>query len=234
MMMAPLTATLVEVIQLGSEIAGVLDLPEKHWPEPGQYLPCQRLAEEPEILTPNLFKVIGADDRLHLGPLPKRWGPGDPLACLPPQGNGFTLPSSARRVGLLVFKVSPSRILTLVEAAVAQDASLSLFCDPTPPVDIMARLPSIVEVNPISALQENLDWPDYLAVDLNRVDLEALSSLFGQEKLHFEAQVLIRTEMPCRGIGECGVCAVKTQHGWRLTCDDGPVFPLKEVLNVAQ
>ncbi len=225
---------LLEITHIGSSTVGILDLPEKYWPEPGQYLPCQRLSGEANILPQNLFRVIGADDRLHMGPLPKRWQPGDELVVHPPQGKGFVLPPTARRVGLLAFNVSPSRLLSLINTAVAQDASISLFCDPTPPFDILAHLPSFVEVSPKSVLQENLDWPDYLAVDINRVDLEALSLFFVQRTLHFDGQALIRSGMPCRGLGECGVCAVKTKHGWRLGCVDGPVFPLKEILHVAQ
>ena len=47
-------------------------------------------------------------------------------------------------------------------------------------------------------------------------------------------QVLVRTDMPCRGIGECGLCAVRTTRGWQHACTDGPVFQLKELHHVAQ
>jgi hypothetical protein len=39
-----------------------------------------------------------------------------------------------------------------------------------------------------------------------------------------EAQVLIRTSMPCGGIAECGVCAVPLKSKWKMACKDGPVF----------
>ena len=37
------TAKWVEVFSLGEVRAGVLDLPRKAWPKPGQYLPVQSL-----------------------------------------------------------------------------------------------------------------------------------------------------------------------------------------------
>jgi dihydroorotate dehydrogenase electron transfer subunit len=231
--MPNLTAKLVEVFQLGEKIVGVLDLPRHFWPEPGQYLPCQRLSEKPEIMTTPLFKVIGDPNRLCVAPLPGSWPPGDRLALLPPQGNGFKLPHNARRIGLLAMSIPSSRLLTLVKPALAQNAAVSLFCDPQPDPDLLSRVPSVVEVGPLSALQDNLQWPDFLAVDLPLACLEHLQEILPPLPLPFEGQVLVRTSMPCHGVGECGVCTVKTRRGWRLACVNGPVFPLAEVLHVA-
>ena len=223
---------LIEITHIGSSTAGVLDIPAKFWPEPGQYLPCQNLKDK----TPfdlNLFKVIGSAGVLSLAPLPGDWYPGDDIACLPPHGNGFQLPPSARRVALLAMDVSPIRLLTLVKPALAQGASVTLFYDPGKYGDVLNWLPSAVEVVPLSAIGENLDWPDYLAIDIKRTSLSELNSLLGTSQLTFNGQVLVQTDMPCHGIGECGVCAVQTKHGWRLACKDGPVFPLEDLRNVA-
>jgi NAD(P)H-flavin reductase len=38
------------------------------------------------------------------------------------------------------------------------------------------------------------------------------------------AEALVLTAMPCGGMAECGVCAVKTAAGWQSACKDGPVF----------
>ena len=225
---------LVEIFQIGSERAGVLNIPEKHWPEPGQYLGCQRVDDSSVPLTTQLFRIIGDEGILNLSPIPQSWQPGDQLLVTPPQGHGFSLPRDARRLALLPYKVSPTRLLSLVNGALAQNASILLFCETIPDPEIMTRLPSIVEVNQISTLLENLDWPDFLAADLARDDLEGISGLFSQESSNMEGQVLVRTPMPCRGLGECGVCTVRTKKGWKYACIDGPVFPLKEILHVAQ
>jgi hypothetical protein len=232
--MAATTAKLIEVFQSGQERSGVLDLPGSQWPQAGQYLPCQR--DDDSIIQPlpiNLFRVIGPESGLSVSPLPENWLPGDQLNLLPPHGNGFIIPESARRVGLLAFEVPPLRLLPLIKPALAQNASLTLFVDPHKDKDILNWIPSIVEIVPLSAFAENLSWLDYLAVDLPLERLNALSAILGDTKLTFSGQVLLRTPMPCHGVGECGVCSVKTQHGWRLVCKDGPVFSLEEVINVA-
>lgn len=225
---------LLEISQIGQERAGILDLPQKYWPQPGQYLPCQRLDGPPEILTTHLFRVFGFDNALALGPLPPDWFPGDRLSVLPPKGQGFDLPTSAQRVGLVALDISPTRLLTLVKPALSMNASVALFCDPSLTADIFDRIPPAVEVAAVSDLRDNLNWPDFLAVDLKRESLAELSNILSEKGDRIDGQVLVRTPMPCRGLGECGVCAVRTKQGWQLACKDGPVFPLKELLNVAQ
>lgn len=230
--MSELTATLLEVFKFGETLAGVLDLAPKFQPEPGQYLPAQSYQREQELLPINLFRVFGGEGQLSFGPIPESWQPGEQISLLPPHGRGFHLPSSARRVGLCTVAVSPNRLLTLIPLALAQDAAVTLFCDPQPEPDILQRVPSVVEVAPISALQDNLTWPDFLAFDLPRESLHRLDEILGNETISFEGQALIRTGMPCHGLGECGVCTVETRHGSKLACVDGPVFPLKEVFHV--
>lgn len=231
--MSTLTAKLVEIFSLGEIRAGILDVPRPAWPEPGQYLPAQLISTTPAILPTHLFKVATETERLALAPLPADWRRGDRLALLPPQGQGFQLPTGTRRVGLCAVDVSPNRLLPLVPLALAQDASVTLFCEPQPAPDILQRIPSVVEITPISALKENLEWPDFLAVDLPRCSLPRLVELLSEKTLPVEGQALVRTPLPCRGLGECGVCTVETRHGRKLACVDGPVFPLEEVFHVA-
>jgi len=228
-----MNAKLLEIGQIGNTHFGILNIPRHYWPDPGQYLPCQNLTQDSQHLSTPLFKVYGPGKVLRLGPLPKAWQPGDSLAVIPPQGKGFKLPLSARRVGLLTFSNSPLYLLTLADTAIAQGAAISIFCETIPPKNLLNHVPSRVEVTQISSLIENLDWPDYLAVDIEHHELETLSEFFPSSELPFQGQVLIRTPMPCRGIGDCGVCSVKTRKGWRYACKDGPVFPLSEVLHVA-
>jgi len=230
--MPALTTHLLELTQLGSEITGVLDLPEKYWPKPGQYLACQRLGDLECIAIP-LFRAFGDLGQPCLASIPETWHPGDRLAFFPPMGCGFELPKSARRVGLIPFEVSPARILSLVEPSLDQGAEIVLFCDPGLPADVLSRLPSRVEVLPLSSLAEDSTWPDYVAVDLERSNLVSLTERVDLFNLPGSVEVLLRTPMPCLGIGACGVCAVHTRRGFRFACTDGPVFPLKGLRHVA-
>jgi len=227
------TARLLEILQMGETIAGILDLPEKALPEPGQYLPAQKLEGETEVLAQPLFRFISAAGQPTVGPIPPHWAPGDRVGCLPPQGKGFTLTDSARRVGLLALDGDPIRLLPLVQQALDQNAAVALFFQSHPHPDILDVISPSVEISPLNSLQENRDWPDFLAVEVDRENLENLSALLGEGFPQFDGQVLVNTRMPCRGIGACGVCAVRTRHGWRQACTDGPVFPLKELLHVA-
>lgn len=228
------TAKWVEVFSLGESRAGVLDLPRSAWPKPGQYLPAQSLTTAtPTILPTHLFNVSTDPARLALAPLPANWQPGDVVAYLPPQGRGFRLPPTARRVALCALGAAPIRLFPLIAQALSQDAAVTLFCDPQPTTDVLHWIPSVVEIAPLAALTENLTWPDYLAADLRRDSLPKLAEILTEDKLPFEAQALVRTAMPCHGVGECGVCAVETRHGTKLACVGGPVFDLAEVLHVA-
>ncbi|MFU8827340.1 MAG: hypothetical protein ACNA70_07595 [Brevefilum sp.] len=231
--MSFLSATLVEILQLGPEIAGRFDLPAKHWPLPGQYLACQRVSDDMETSPVNLFPVLGLTYPLTVGPIPATWQPGDQLVCTSPQGHGFNVPVSARRVGLVPYRVSPARLMTLVTPALAGGASVALFYEGQLSPAVLDWVPSQVEVLPLSELVSDPGWPDYLAVDVDRMALEVFFQQFERKSPHCEGEVLVRTPMPCRGLGACGVCSVHTRRGWRLACADGPVFALAEVCHVA-
>lgn len=214
-------------------MVGALDLPAKHWPHPGQFLACQALGADIELLPVNLFRVLGHSNQLTLGSLPPNWQPGDGLICTPPQGHGFHLPASALRVGLVPYEVSPFRLLSLVDAALSQGAVVALFSDSVLPPEELSWMPSQVEVLPLEELVEHPDWPDYLAIDLERSAQQRCYDRLAPHCLSSAGEVLVRTPMPCRGVGACGVCTIHTRRGWRFTCLDGPVFPLAEVFDVA-
>jgi dihydroorotate dehydrogenase electron transfer subunit len=42
-------------------------------------------------------------------------------------------------------------------------------------------------------------------------------------------EVLVEEVMAC-GVGACRGCVVRTRHGYRTACSDGPVFDASEVL----
>jgi dihydroorotate dehydrogenase electron transfer subunit len=134
----------------------------------------------------------------------------------------------ARKVGLVAFDNSPVRLKGLIRPALKQEAAVVLVCGFTPD-----SLPADVEVQPLSALQDIAEWSDYLAVDVSRETLNRLRGRLGKWRplsAGGEAQVLVRTPIPCGGVADCGVCAVKLKADWQLACKDGPVFNWKEIL----
>jgi dihydroorotate dehydrogenase electron transfer subunit len=196
-------------------------------PSPGQYLLAGDGSDSP--LPVPLFHTDSAPQGfIAAASVPDSWNPGLELDLRGPLGRGFTLPVSARKVGLVAFDDSPVRLRGLIQPALRQEAAVVLVCRSAP-----EHLPDDVEVQPLSALQEIVEWADYLACDVRRENLNDLRERLGklnQLAAGRDAQILIRTPVPCGGSADCGICAVNLQSGWKLACKDGPVFSWSEVV----
>jgi dihydroorotate dehydrogenase electron transfer subunit len=128
---------------------------------------------------------------------------------------------------LAALEGSSSRLYGLIQPALKQEAAVVFVSDAR--VD---NLPDDVEIQPLSALSEIIEWANYVVFDVARDNLPGLrEQLFNgqQVKVLFDAQVLVRTPVPCGGIAECGVCAVTVKTGWQMACKNGPVFDWKEL-----
>lgn len=203
-------------------------------PSPGQYLLAGDGSGAPLPVplfhtdsAPQGFIHRTASTLVAAAPLPGSWLPGLELHLRGPLGRGFTLPASARKVGLVAFDDSPARLKGLIQPALKQEAAVVLLCNSAP-----ENLPDDVEVQPLSTLQEIVEWADYLACDVARENLNQLRERLGklnQLPAGKETQVLIRTPVPCGGVADCGVCAVSLKSDWRLACKDGPVFNWNEM-----
>jgi dihydroorotate dehydrogenase electron transfer subunit len=203
-----------------------LSCPANLIPNAGQYLLASDGSESPLPVT--LFYTDSAPQGfVAVTPAMNSWSPGQSLHLRGPLGRGFSLPLSARRVGLVAFDDSAARLKGLVGPALKQEAAVALVG-----ASAAGSLPDDVEVQPLSALDDILGWADYLAFDLARENLPQLRERLGKTNpaaLGISAQVLVLTPIPCGGIAECGVCAVTLKSEWRLTCKDGPVFDWGEI-----
>jgi hypothetical protein len=195
-------------------------------PAPGQYLLAGDSSAAP--LPVPLFHTDSAPQGfIAAAPIPGSWNPGLELQLRGPLGHGFSLPLSARKVGLIAFDIAPARLRGLISLTLKQAAAVVLVCDSN--VD---HLPDEVEVQPMPALDEVIEWADYLAFDLDRENLNLLRERMGkltQAVARKKTQVLIHTPVPCGGVAECGVCAVTLKSAWKLACKDGPVFDWKDL-----
>ena len=204
-----------------------LTCPENLIPSPGQYLLASDASDS--LLPVPVFHTDSAPQGfIAAASWPDSWNPGREIYLRGPLGHGFTLPSTARRVGLVALDDSPSRLLGLIQPALKQDAAVVLVSGSR--VD---NLQDEVEVQPISALDEIIEWADYLAFDTKRENLPGLrDQLFNGMPANglLESQVLVCTPVPCGGMAECGVCAITTRSGWEMVCKDGPVFEWKDLL----
>ncbi|NOH04348.1 MAG: hypothetical protein HND47_21430 [Chloroflexi bacterium] len=197
-------------------------------PAPGQYLLAHADAS-PHPLPVPLFSSLSAPHGFRSAPTPTpSWRPGDLLALRGPIGHSFVIPPSARRLALIAFDDSPARLLGLIPLALKQNAEIVLVGD-SPAED----LPEIVEVQPLKAMLNALQWSDYAALDIERENLPGLRERLErnpQAPAKSEAQVLVRAPMPCGALADCGVCALILRHEWKMICKDGPVFGLGELL----
>ncbi len=189
-------------------------------PAPGQYLLATCSSERDSALAYPIFASGVCPGGFYAAaPLPEHWLPGADLNLRGPFGRGFSLPAGARRVALASFGVNCGRLLALLEPALAQGAELVLLSNQPP-----AGLPARVEISTLVDLPEIIAWADYLAIEIQREQLQpGLVGLAGSLKAGY-AQILVDTPLPCAGVAVCGVCAVRTRAGYLLACKDGPVF----------
>ena len=195
-------------------------------PAPGQYVLASDGSDSP-LPVPLFYTDSAPQGFIAVAHEDIGWHPGLALYLRGPLGRGFTLPLSARKVALVALDDSPARLHGLIQPALRQDADVVLVSASAPD-----NLPDDVEVQPLSALDDILDWADYVAFDIAREHLPQWKERLGKQN-HWmarrSAQALIRTPVPCGGLAECGVCAVTLKSEWRLGCKDGPVFDWKEI-----
>jgi hypothetical protein len=202
--------------------------PEESIPCAGQFL----LAVDPTEVEANLPTPVFAIEKSNHGfwgsPTQNiRWSPGTVLDLVGPLGHGFDLPDISQRLGLVALGETVSRLLPLVRQALKMRISLTLFTDLDLPT-----LPSALEAYPLASLPDALDWPDFLALDMPLERITELRYVLGLSTggiLTCPAQILIITPMPCAAIAQCGACAVPGRRGWKLVCEDGPVFNLNDL-----
>jgi len=212
-----------------SATAGWITCPVSTIPSPGRYLLGWDADDaEAPLATPLFAAETGLEGFLAAPPLPPSWALGTRVSLYGPLGRGFDLPSIARRVALAALGNSMARLLPLVHSALAQGAALAIYTDSP-----WSFLPTAVEIHPLQALPEATAWADYLALDLPAASVPWLRqrlNLGEKAVLPCPAQALVVNEMPCGGLGECGVCALTGQKTWKLACRDGPVFEVKELI----
>lgn len=221
----------VSEIQLwnGQEAAWIA-CPQKVIPGSGRYVLAWSPGDEGAPLATPLFAAqVSPQGFLAAPPTPRAWEPGARLLLRGPLGRGFRLPSTARRLALAVLGEGSARLLPLMQEALEGEAAVALFTDGPLP-----RLPTAVEIGPLSGLAEALAWADFLALDVPLEALPNLDQLLGLEpdalQLPCTAQALVVTVMPCGGLAECGACGIKGSRGWKLACKDGPVFDLATLM----
>ena len=197
-------------------------------PKAGQYIHASDLEDSGEALGTPLYLAEKSPQGFWAAPpIPNSWKPGMNVALSGPLGHGFAIPREVQRLGLVARGETVSRLMPLIGPAGPSRRAVALFTDlPLP------RMPSLLEAYPLVSLLDALDWPDFLVVDLPLQRLPELNSALRnphRSGLPCPGQVLVTTFMPCVGLAQCGACAVPVRKGWKLACEDGPVFDLGDL-----
>lgn len=216
-------------LRLG-EASALIACPSELVPAAGQYL----LAAQAGALqaTPLFFADSWDQGFLAAPPYPDSWRPGTGISLYGPLGWGFRTPADAQRLALIAFGNTNARLLPLASVTKSDRYRVTLFSDAT-----LAKLPPDLEAYPLRELGEFLSWADFFAIDVALEEIESLTEHFEnifQDQSSMRGQVLIHTSIPCGGLADCGVCAVKVKKSWKFTCKDGPVFDLRDLLKGAR
>lgn len=235
--MKRLFATLTEIWQTPAGNAGKLHIPELKQVDPGQYFQVWRKGEIdliPEIVYSTSLAHNGYID---FDRFPVQFYPGDRVVLWGPLGHGFSIPPRSKLLYLVSSKPDISRLKPVAELAIAKGLPVSLIVNGFDLQYWHKDLPAAIEIQAFSDLSNIVSHPGYVVTEIDAThDLdvsEKIKEEIPEALLKHQGQVLIYTAMPCIGMAECGVCAIKTKKGWRFTCKDGPVFLLKDLFDVA-
>ena len=215
------------VESIGRDVAGQdtvrLRCPPASLPRPGQpMLACQQASSSALVHT--LYPIaITAEAFTCRLPQGERWLPADQVGLRGPIGPGFQPPIAARRWLLVAPHGDAGPLLPLMTRGL--DTGVALTLAGHPPV---AGLPPEVEV--ATEPEGALAWADYVALLADRQTLAATMQWLDRHAPLGSppAELLLLDRLAC-GFGACGACSLRTGHGWRWLCQDGPVFALGEL-----
>ena len=200
---------------------------------PGQYLAANMQDDRSAVLPKILYieKVSGHEVTLCPRTL-DGWRPGQAVFYRGPLGKGVRIPQFSKRMALISLDDNPARMLSLAAYGSENRLDMVMAGDWVANAKISGDIPPSIELAPLSQIQELTSWADFIFFDVPHSQLQSLGKLTQSIPALLRpglAQVLIHTPMPCIGIAECGICAVKTRRGYILACQDGPVFDLLEI-----
>ena len=200
---------------------------------PGQYLAASSNSDQDNQIPFSLFIESSTENEISIGsPAPQNWYPGHEITFRGPLGQGFSPPLMLKRLALIGFDDHPGRLMALVNTDRNQNVDIVMAGDFISNPVITRDIPANVELAKLENLDDLFSWADFIALDVPSYRIQELSRILQTTSTKVprgDMQVLIHTSMPCAGIAECGICAVKTVKGYKLACQDGPVFNLKDI-----
>ena len=165
---------------------------------------------------------------------------GESLDILGPLGHGFAVDS--KRLLLVAGGVGVAPMIFLAEKAVADGCKVTLLFGAKTAKQVYPKklLPAGLEFIPVT--QDGLIERQGMVTDMLGELVDSVDQIFAcgpaamykamsQMKLlkGRRVQVSMEARMGC-GFGLCNGCSIKTRHGMKRVCDNGPVFELSDLI----
>lgn len=183
-----------------------------------------------------LFRVVGQGTQW----LSQR-NPEDPLDLLGPLGHGFTLHPGSHNLLLVAGGIGIAPLVSLAENALAQGKAVTLLQGASTGAELYPApmLPSgiiLISVTEDGSAGEKGLVTDHVPRLISKADqlfacgpLPMYRTLVSLKQIRDRSvQVSLEARMGC-GLGVCYGCTVKTKHGMKQVCRDGPVFELHDI-----
>ena len=171
---------------------------------------------------------------------------GDTLDLIGPLGNGFTIEPTSRRLLLIGGGIGVSPLAFLAEQAKQQRKEIRLLLGartehqlyqqrfPTNGIETVILTDDGSKgikgkISDLRNLDKHIEQADQVFICGPLLMYQAICNLMQQRALKKPVQVSLETRMGC-GIGTCYGCSIKTIHGMKTVCHDGPVFNMDEVI----
>jgi hypothetical protein len=222
---------LIRIWQESGKLAGELACTNNLTIQPGQYVAISD-GTQAEVLPQIFFPILSGHNHFQIWPLPTAWQPGLELTIRGPFGHGFHPPAGCNKYCLVAWDRHPARLIGLLHQAIQSNKEVILVFDRKDAGFDMSFIPDSIEILPHQNLADAIEWADYIAMDCDISTLDRVKPISAtlQKRQHAcPVEVLVKTDMPCLGLAECGICAVATRRGWRLACKHGPVFDFFEL-----
>ncbi len=164
--------------------------------------------------------------------------PGERIDILGPLGNGFTVDVDSRNLLLVAGGMGIAPLVFLTDKAVAEGRDVTLLYG-TANDD---RYPVPAGIAEVAATEDGSVGHRGMITELIPQHLESADQVFACGPLPMyktmaqmpalknrPVQVSLEMRMGC-GFGVCYSCTIKTAHGLKQVCKDGPVFDLNDVI----
>jgi dihydroorotate dehydrogenase electron transfer subunit len=168
---------------------------------------------------------------------------GELLDLIGPLGNGFEVHQSSQNLLLIAGGIGIAPLVALAESALAGSYRVKLLLGAETSSQLYPEnlIPKGLEFIPITEdgsagekglitdlLPSVLGWADQ-AFACGPIPMYRAIAAMGIDLDNKSIQVLLEQVMGC-GVGACHGCAIPTNQGMKLVCQDGPVFELREII----